>query len=125
MFNIEVERTTRLHRSLAELAAQHQGEFLAALQTANAAMVERGIDMGPNRPLDVALSALQYSEADVRQVSELAGGLHAIVEQVLGHVTADPDLLARSFPDHQRVFPYLAKTAGSDSWQMISRYDVG
>ncbi|MEM0970387.1 MAG: hypothetical protein AAGJ31_13605, partial [Verrucomicrobiota bacterium] len=32
--------------------------------------------------------------------------------------------IARYFPDHQRIAPFLRKTVGSDHWQIVSRYDV-
>ncbi|NIL97336.1 MAG: glutathionylspermidine synthase family protein, partial [Planctomycetales bacterium] len=99
-------------------------DYAASLAAANRQMRHQKMSLGQDKPLEVALSALLLNPQDVRQIGQLAERVHQLVEQVLEFVIARPERLQAYFPDQQRIFPYLAKTPGASSWQILSRYDA-
>lgn len=56
--------------------------------------------------------------------SGLAMQLHELVEQAVDWTLADPGRLARYFPEHVRIAPWLRRTPGLEHWQGYSRYDA-
>jgi hypothetical protein len=123
-FRIDTSPTTALHDRLAAALPSRQDEFASSLRAANESMHAQHMALGDNKPLEVALSALLLSEHDVNRLRHFSESLHEIVEIALEILVNDPVLFARHFPEHQRILPFLAKSRGVDSWQVLSRYDV-
>ena len=121
---IDLTPTLRLHEQVAELAPTHGGEIDAALAAAAHSMRERGIVFERAKPFLVAMSALVLRREDEQRLRSLAERLHWLVERLVAPLIDSPEMLARYFPAHRRVFPYLAKTRGADWWQVVGRYDV-
>ncbi|MEK6249755.1 MAG: hypothetical protein N2C12_16345, partial [Planctomycetales bacterium] len=123
-FSIELGPTIELHQRLAEAKDARADEYCRALDHANQRMAHEGVDLQRRGPLDVALSALVLAAADLQVLQQFTHRLHGIIEKILGQLTADADQLASFFPHHQRIFPFIRKTSGTDNWQIVSRYDV-
>jgi len=121
---LKLDDTLQLHEQLEAFAAAEPAHAQSALVTANRELAERRLTFGREKPLEAALTTLLLDDADVQLLKQTAESLHAIIEKVLDYATANHDRLARFFPDHARVFPFLAKTAGCDTWQIASRYDM-
>jgi len=124
-FRLRLDPTIALHEAIESLAQQEPTRIRAVLREVNAAQRVAGVEPPGRKPLpDVTLSALLLSPAEIEKLHQLAIGLHAMVEKVLDHVISDETCFRRFFPDHLRIYPYLARTRGADSWQIISRYDL-
>jgi hypothetical protein len=123
-YSINPSSTVGLHDRLAAALPSCRDRFAAALQAANENMRSRRMTLGGQKPLEVALSALLLEQTDVAQLRELSERLHSLIEHVVEMLLADRDQLRRFFPDLQRIFPYLAKTRGAETWQVLTRYDA-
>ncbi|MFP6669428.1 MAG: hypothetical protein VB876_19105 [Pirellulales bacterium] len=121
---IDTLPTVALHERLAGALPNQRDQFLASLSAANDSMHAQHMALGNNKPLEVALSALLLSADDEGCLRQFAETLHQIVEIALEVLVDDPALFARYFPEHQRILPFLAKSRGVDSWQVLSRYDL-
>ena len=122
--SISLDRTRQLHHRLADNIPAASDDYAAALEHANRAMVEQGIRLNRFKPLEISLSALLLTAADMQRLRGFANTMHGIVEQLLQQLNDEPDELARRFPEHRRILPFLQRTAGVESWQVVSRYDV-
>ena len=121
---LNLQPTLDLHQKLAELLPLDEASIRAALQTANEELSESRLTFGRVKPLAAAMTALLLKEDDIDQLKNFAETMHGVVEKVLDEATRTPENLNRYFPDHARLFPFLARTLGSPTWQVVSRYDV-
>jgi len=121
---IDIQQTIDFHRELADALPQHHRLYRASLDAANGAVREQRIVMGKNKQLNVALSALLLSDEANARVAAFTERMHELVESVLAATVETPGLLQEAFPDHERLFPFLQKTRGVDSRQVVSRYDL-
>lgn len=123
-YRIDPGPTVEFHNRLAAALPALEDQCAASLAAANREMCRQKMSLGQDKPLEVALSALLLAQQDVGQIRQLAERVHALVEQVLDFLIARPDKLGQYFPHQRRIFPYLAKTAGVSTWQVLSRYDA-
>jgi len=124
-FRLRLDPTFELHEAIQSLAHAEPARIREVLQRINAAQRIAGVEPPWRKPLpDVTLSALLLSPGEVEKLHHLAIRLHDMVEKVLDLVIGDEALFRRFFPDHLRIHPYLARTRGAESWQIISRYDL-
>ncbi len=123
-YRIDPRSTVDFHHRLAAALPAREDQYATSLAAANREMRRQRISLQADKPLEVALSALLLAEADEQQLCRLAQQMHALVEHVLDLLIAQPERLAHYFPDQRRIFPFLAKTAGLSSWQVLSRYDA-
>ncbi|MBN1853478.1 MAG: hypothetical protein JW829_12165, partial [Pirellulales bacterium] len=121
---LNLDRTRNLHDELAAMLPRQKAALHRALVVANRELAERRLTFGRIKPLSAALTALVLDAADVRRLRNMAEGIHAVIEKVLNFTMATPERLHRFFPEHRRIFPYLAKTRGCETWQVVSRYDA-
>ncbi|MEM1294235.1 MAG: hypothetical protein AAGH89_02650 [Verrucomicrobiota bacterium] len=124
-FTIDTRPTLDFHERVKEIALKDAESLHRALVQSNDEMARFG-DSGldSKQILDAALTAFLLDRPGVETLYQLATTLHHLVEKVLDHVIDSPELLQTHFPSHQRIFPYLKKTAGTDNWQVISRCDL-
>lgn len=94
------------------------------VDTAQQKVRQAGMVFETKRELSVALSPLVLLEEDFARLKVITENLHAIVEKALSWVLEDRRRLIKFFPDHTRMYDYLAGTRGSSTWQNISRYDA-
>lgn len=124
-FTIDTKPTLDFHARVKEIALRDTESLHRALVQSNDEMARFG-DSGldSKKILDAALTAFLLDQAGVDTLYRLATTLHNLVEKVLDQIIASPELLQRHFPSHERIFPYLRKTAGTSNWQVISRCDL-
>lgn len=121
---LHLEATRRLHDQLVDRWHEEPETFRRAWRSANEQLQRRQLTFERTKPLTATPTALVLSGSDAASLRHLAESLHAIVEKALNWITADRRRLQRYFPDHQRVFDYVQKTAGLSTWQGYSRYDA-
>lgn len=121
---LALDKSHELHRQIVDAATRHPRQARHALAVANRELAERRLTFGHVKPLEAALTALLLSKDDVQFLARTAEALHAAIEKALEYATAAPDRLERFFPEHRRVFPFLARTAGWQAWQVVARYDM-
>jgi hypothetical protein len=121
---LSLDRTRQLHQQIVESAVRDPQRACRALAVANRELADRRLTFGHVKPLEAALTALLLNKDDLQLLTRAAESLHAVIEKVLDFVTETPERLQRFFPEHERVFPYLAKTAGCRTWQVVARYDM-
>ena len=124
MDRIALGPTQQLHEHLIALWKDDPESLLAGCAEANRRLAARGIKFEQAENMAVTLSALVLDPAAVTTLTRITETLHQIVEQALHWVLGSRERLDRYFADHRRVFPYLCKTRGLDSWQGYSRYDA-
>jgi len=103
-------------------AAPGAAEFAAA--RAGESLEERGVRHSKALTARVVLGAVVVDSAAESTLSELALQLHDLVERAVDWTLADPARLARYFPEHVRMSPWLRPTPGLPLWQGYSRYDA-
>lgn len=121
---IDLTSTRKLHEKLVEIYDLQNAEAVSVLSEIQSRAKRDGPrhDSSPKK-LENALTAYLLDQASKETLDQVSRNLHFIVEQVLNHIIASRELLQKYFPDHRRIFPYLQKSAGSNHWQMISRFD--
>ncbi|OHB68690.1 MAG: hypothetical protein A2V70_05430 [Planctomycetes bacterium RBG_13_63_9] len=124
MGRLDLDPTRRLHQDLIARWQQNPDQFDSVCSQANASLSGRRVKFESTRNMPVALSALLLDEQDEQTLRHVAETLHTIVERALNWVLASADRTRRYFADHLRMFPYLAKTPGLETWQGVSRYDA-
>jgi hypothetical protein len=121
---LDLDATHALHARIADSAARDSDAAGRALEVANRELADRRLTFGQIKPLEAALTALVLDKEDVQLLARTAESLHAVIEKLLDHVLASPERVRKFLPEHARVLPYLAKTAGCDTWQVVTRYDA-
>jgi hypothetical protein len=121
---LNLEATRELHQQIAEITSRDPERARRALEVSNRELSERRLTFGDVKPLEASLTALLLNKGDEAVLARTAESLHAVVERVLEHVVASPVRFEKFLPEHQRVLPYLSKTAGHSAWQVASRYDM-
>ena len=124
MRQLSLAKTLQWHQSLAEQFPTNKEKFADLLHTACGELRTKGITFGGKRDMTVALSALFLDESDVAALNDITTQLHRITETVLDRTTATDDNLTRYFPHHKRIFPFLNKTPGCPTRQIVSRFDA-
>ncbi len=96
----------------------------AAAIRASKALDLRGVRHSKHQTARVVLGAVVVDTAAELAFSGLALQLHDLVERAVDWTLADPGRLARYFPEHVRMSPWLRRTTGLNHWQGYSRYDA-
>jgi hypothetical protein len=96
----------------------------AAALRAGEALSRHGVRHSGDRTARVVLGAVVVDAGAEARFAALALRLHDLVERAVDWALADPQRLARYFPDHRRMAPWLRRTPGLATWQGYSRYDA-
>ena len=129
MSKLSLAPTRQLHEQLIDRWRADPARFLAGCSEANRSLSGRGVAFEQTQSMAMALSALVLDRSDVGTLGYVTETLHELVERAVDWVlatgvSATGDRLQRDFADHRRMFPYLKKTRGLDTWQGFSRYDA-
>jgi len=109
---------------LRERWAESPATAEAAAIGAGAALEERGVRHSKRQTARVVLGAVVVDSDAEAAFSGLLLQLHDLVERAVDWTLADPARLARYFPEHVRMAPWLRRTPGLRHWQGYSRYDA-
>ena len=124
MATFSIEPTRDLHQRLLQADRDSAQSVAEVFRQVNDDIARQGVAFERSQAMTVAPSALVLSPESEALLQHVAETLFVIVEKAVDTLVADPDVLTRFFPEHQRMVPYLHKTRGLDSWQGYSRYDV-
>jgi len=124
MSHINLDRTHQLHEQLIACWRERPEAFDSVCSDANRELQVRRVTFERSQTLPVVLTALAFTADDVTTLRHIAETLHTIIETALDWLLASSDRLQRYFADHQRVFPYLTRTRGLETWQGYARYDA-
>ncbi len=121
---IDLGPTAALHSRCSHFVPGHEALVAREIQIANAAIRARGVTFGGEKEMPIALSAFLLTQADRDRLSFAARQMHGILESLLDRIMSSRESFDHYSPDHQRIFHYLRKSIGSETWQLFSRYDV-
>lgn len=124
MDTISLTRTIDLHAKLARAYRHDPVGLEQSLARATASAGSNAPIFEHSRAMNLDPTALLLSRTDYEKLRVLACRLHDLVERALDWVQQEPARLDRYFADHARLFPYLSRPKGFDTWQALGRYDL-
>jgi len=124
MIGINLTPTKDLHARVAQARRADAAQFLEAGRQADAYLAENEVCFEIAKKIPATMSALLLGADDQQLLQTVSEQLWSVVEQALDWVIESPERLGRFFSDHRRIFPYLNRVAGLETWQGYSRYDA-
>jgi hypothetical protein len=124
MTGINLTPTKDLHAQVAQVRRAAPARFFDAGRQADAYLAENEVHFEIAEKIPATMSAVVLDAAAEQLMHDISERLWSVVEKALDWVIESPERLVKFFPDHRRIFPYLKRVAGLETWQGYSRYDA-